>query len=297
MGEFYFAPSRKGRRTPYCKLCMLNLNKLYREKQNKTNPNFVNGKYVPHKLSPESKLKISIARKKYLKENPDKHPWRKNSKFKSVPCEKFKEYLDKNNIKYISELNPEIPDHNYSIDIAFPNKMIAIEINGSQHYNRDGTLKEYYQIRENLLKLAGWNVYQIHYSFCFKEENFSLIMEKINKQLDFAPDNYEKYFQRKLELKQEKLKKELCSCGNKKLSTSLKCKKCSDKFDHKLRIVLPEIEVIHWKIWNYSCIQAAEQLGVSDGCLVKRLKKYSLSVPSKGYFQKLKNGIVTDYQI
>ena len=42
------------------------------------------------KHSEESKKLISEKRIEWLKNNPDKHPWKKNTKFISIPCEILK---------------------------------------------------------------------------------------------------------------------------------------------------------------------------------------------------------------
>lgn len=93
---------------------------------------------------------MSIKRKKYLNENPDKHVWKRSTKFKSVPSENLKSYLRSLDIEFVEEYNP-LADRFFSIDIAFPNLMIGIEINGNQHYNKDGTLSSYYQERNDLI--------------------------------------------------------------------------------------------------------------------------------------------------
>ena len=95
------------------------------------------------KHTEETKRKISKIRKKWLADNPDKHPWRCSKKFKSKPCEKVKEFFKKLSIMFIEEYPPNIPERNFSIDIAMPDKKIAIEINGNQHYERTGELKSY----------------------------------------------------------------------------------------------------------------------------------------------------------
>lgn len=111
-------------------------------------------------VSNELKNKLSEKRKEWLHNNPDKHVWKRNTKFISTPCEEFKQKLLENNISFISEYTP-LEDRFYSIDIAFPNNKIGIEINGNQHYNRDGTLKDYYQERHNLIENNGWKLYEI----------------------------------------------------------------------------------------------------------------------------------------
>lgn len=123
-------------------------------------------------ISETTKGNIAKGRSDYLKNNPDKHPWKNNEKFKSIPCENVKEYLRKNNIEFVEELRP-LEDRQFSLDIAFPHVMIAIEINGQQHYNSDGTLKEYYQNRHDLIESSGWKVIEVHYSQCFNNDNIS----------------------------------------------------------------------------------------------------------------------------
>lgn len=129
-----------------------------------------------HVHSEDYKQKMSIQRKQFLKENPDKCHWRSSDKFKSVPCEKVKEFLRSLNILFVEEYQPEIEGRSFSLDIALPEKMIALEINGQQHYLPDGNLKPYYQERHDLLVSYGWNVFEIHYSFCFN----------LNKWAEFA---------------------------------------------------------------------------------------------------------------
>lgn len=142
--------------------------------------------------------KISKARTKYLKENPDKHVWKRLSKFKSEPCERVKKYLNDQGIKFIEEWNP-LEFRQFSIDIAFPDIKLGIEVNGNQHYNSDGTLKEYYQKRHDLIIESGWKLIELHYSSCFNEELLANIISSWEQ-----PD-YSQYFQIK-RIKQEKNK-------------------------------------------------------------------------------------------
>lgn len=145
------------------------------------------------KHTEESKRKISEKRKKWLAENPDKHPWKSSNKFKSKPCEKAKEFLKQMNIQFIGEYDPKINGRNFSIDIALPDKKIAIEINGNQHYEKTGELKPYYQKRQDLLEADGWTVYQVHYSACFNLEkwsDFANILKNSSKKVEFDYFNY-----------------------------------------------------------------------------------------------------------
>lgn len=132
----------------------------------------------PVKHTEETRRLLSLKQSEYLKNNPEKHPWKIN-RFKSKPCEIFKEFLRKNNIEFIEEFTDPIWNHNYSADVAILNKKIIVEINGNQHYNSNGTLKEYYQIRHNIIENSGWIVFEVHYSECYINECLEKILNNI----------------------------------------------------------------------------------------------------------------------
>lgn len=116
--------------------------------------------------SEETKKQLSEKRRAWLKEHPESHPWKKNNKFKSIPCEHLKEVLKDRGMTFSEEYQP-IPDRAFSVDIAFIDKKIAVEVNGEQHYNRDGSLKKYYQDRHDLIVKSGWTVLEFHYARCY----------------------------------------------------------------------------------------------------------------------------------
>jgi very-short-patch-repair endonuclease len=148
------------------------------------------------KHTEQSKTKISELRKRFLSENPDKHPWRSHNKFKSVPCETLKTWLRSLNTQFEEEFLAAISiGKNYSVDIAFPDKFIGIEVNGNQHYNRDGTLKPYYEKRKTEIEKLGWKLYQLHYSLCYKPASISQILTEISdakeiKKFDYTAHKY-----------------------------------------------------------------------------------------------------------
>jgi len=152
------------------------------------------------KVSNEVKKKISIGIKKYLKENPEKHPWKNHEKFKSVPCEKFKKILIENKISFLPEYSP-IKDRFYSVDVAFPDKKIAIEINGNQHYNADGSLKPYYQEKHDTIKNAGWEIFEIHYGLVYDSFFVNQIIKKLKSDFQLGNIDYSKF-----EIKKKKKK-------------------------------------------------------------------------------------------
>lgn len=133
------------------------------------------------KHSKETIRKISEKRKEYLAKNPDVCVWKTHEKFKSYPCEKVKEELIKSNILFIPEFQPLIHKKRFfSIDIAFPDLKIGIEINGGQHY-KEGKLAPYYQERHDLIEAEGWKLYEIPY---YKALNIDYMLKFIKEVIN-----------------------------------------------------------------------------------------------------------------
>ena len=151
------------------------------------------GKCAGKKHSEETKKIISEKRKLFLQNNPNKHPWKRKDKHISIPCERVKEYLDKRNIMFIEEYQP-LPDRFFSIDIAFPDIKLGIEINGNQHYDSDGTLSEYYQKRHDLIVSSGWVLIELHYSSCFTDSKLDSIFSDITDLNRIKQPDYSEYF-------------------------------------------------------------------------------------------------------
>jgi hypothetical protein len=121
---------------------------------------------IHRKWSDDEKEKISKKRKEWLSKNPDKHPWKRHNKYKSVPCEFLKEGLKKIGVEFFDEVNIS-KEKNYSVDILIPSKNLIIEVNGNQHYDKNKNLKPYYQERHDYICSLGWKVFEIHYSTAF----------------------------------------------------------------------------------------------------------------------------------
>ena len=121
-----------------------------------------------HPQSKETRQKLSKYRKKFYQEHPEKHNWKFSKKLVSPPCEKLKKRFEDEKIQFVPEFTP-LSDRFFSIDIAIPEKMMAIEVNGNQHYEKNKSLKPYYQARHDLITDAGWTVIEMHYSLCYND--------------------------------------------------------------------------------------------------------------------------------
>jgi hypothetical protein len=184
-------PSRKVDKTEITKKCII-CNTEFIGKRRKTC-----SKKCYHTVLPSTKVLISEKRKKFLQDYPEKHPWKNKNKKNSIPCNNVKRYLDERNIKYIEEFSPS-KNRAFSIDIAFPHLKIGIEVNGNQHYDNSGRLKQYYQNRHDFIENLGWKLIEVHYSQCFSNDT---IEKFINFDTDFDNDELLKYY---FQLKQQK---------------------------------------------------------------------------------------------
>ncbi len=221
----------------------------------------------PH--TEQSKKMISDSIRRFYKNNPERHNWKSCSKLVSAPCEEFKSILDDNGIEYVSEFTP-LEGRFFSIDIAFPEKRIGIEINGNQHYNKDGSLKEYYENRHRLIEESGWKLYEIHFSVCYKRDEVLGIMSRINERHeDIFSFDYDGYLVNKMCGKINLCKK----CGRVKLSKySKKCISCSGFSQRKVK--RPEYAQLLIDIGDVGYVGAGRKYGVSDNAIRKWMKAY-----------------------
>jgi very-short-patch-repair endonuclease/uncharacterized C2H2 Zn-finger protein len=143
----------------YCNLSFENGQKLAgHQTWCKLNPNLI---YTKSKislistgriLSDSQKRKISESRKKYLDENPGRIPYLLNhSSNESYPEKLFRLALEKNNI---TGWEYNYPVKRYSLDFAFIDNMIDVEIDGETHNLEEVAAKD--KIRTEELSKLGW---------------------------------------------------------------------------------------------------------------------------------------------
>lgn len=237
--------------------------------------------------SEESKAKISAKRKQWLEMNPDLHPWKKLNKFKSKPCENVKKFLLENNIEFLPEYPCGIPERYFSIDIALPDKKIAIEINGRQHYDEYGNLKPYYQERHDLLISSSWQVFEIYYTHCFDFSKWSEFISFLKNQESIEDFDYFGYKVLPTKLSQRALKQKCPECGGLKHFSSPVCKKC---YVRPTKITWPTVEEMTKLVFEMPSTKLAEKLGVSDRAIKDFCDKNNIAKPPRGYWRKLKCG-------
>ena len=137
----------------------------------KKQSNTLKGRYLRKELvssfkdkhhTEENKKVLSEKRKKYLIEHPEAVPYKINHHSKqSYPEKYFRDLFDKDEIlcKALSEYRV----NTYSLDFAFPEYKIDIEIDGEQHYV-DKRIIKHDEKRNSILSSLGWKCIRIRWS-------------------------------------------------------------------------------------------------------------------------------------
>jgi len=226
--------------------------------------------------SKKARKRISEGRKKWLRNNPDKHPWKSKDKFKSVPCEKFKNILKDNGITFLEEYQP-LKDRFYSIDIVFPDKKIGVEINGNQHYTSKGELKPYYQERHDNIEKEGWKLYEYHYSMPYDKELVRKIVHELQNEYKLGDIDYSFYIQKK---KIYKCK----DCRKKVTFQSIRCNQCEVK-NRKgtTKIKYPKMKILLEEIKQHGYCWVGRKYNVSDNGVRVYLKGNDITLPKGKY--------------
>lgn len=148
------------------------LNKFYESHQ---------GVWAGKTLPENMKKKIGKGVKQFLIENPDMVPYKRNHSSKeSYPEEYFSKLFQQEGI----ELVKQFPVHSYHLDFCDPDKKIAIEIDGDQHY-LDLKIVEHDKIRNKFLEDNGWTIFRIKWSD-YKKMTYSekeQVVQKIKQLL------------------------------------------------------------------------------------------------------------------
>lgn len=131
------------------------------------------------KHTEEFKTYLSNKRKVWLLKNKEKHNWR--YKRETYPEKVFREWLIEQNIKFIAEYTPNDFDRCFAMDFAIIDLKLDVEINGEQHYKRNGEFSDYHIERQKYIESKGWVVINIKAYEIIK--NFEIIKPDILKLL------------------------------------------------------------------------------------------------------------------
>jgi very-short-patch-repair endonuclease len=133
------------------------------------------------KHTEETKKILREKRLEFMKNNPDKTAWRLSNI--SYPERLFIEYLESNGLNKKYSIIREYSIFPYFIDFAFPNEMIAVEIDGSQHLLPERKKRD--NDKDNLLNGFGWTVIRISEKEI--KTNIKFVFDHIIKILNEKP--------------------------------------------------------------------------------------------------------------
>ncbi|QIG71387.1 homing endonuclease protein [Rhizobium phage RHph_TM40] len=128
--------------------------------------------------TPEIRSKLSKSMIKYFKDNPEAHPYLKyHSSGESYAEGFFREFFLSHDLSFKQELQVGL----YTLDFAFEDKMIDVEINGNFHYNNPGIVEKD-QRRRLFLEERGWTIIEVRWSE-YKKMNESERSDYLNSLL------------------------------------------------------------------------------------------------------------------
>lgn len=230
-----------------------------------------------HKHSEETKRKLSEIRIAYLKQNPDKIPYKLNHKHKETYPEKyFKSIL----VDFCPQY--QIPDTLYQADFANPISKVIVEIDGEQHHV-DSKIVAHDAIRTRKLEELGWKIIRVRWSSFQKltyEEKAKVIVDlQAFKIVDIDSYDFAKIHK--------------CECG--KILSDIRSKKCikcaaieSQAKNMKFNPTREELEEL---IKERPMTTIAKMFDVSDTAVKKRCRKLGIELKDmRGHWRKVETG-------
>lgn len=219
-------------------------------------------------LTEETKQKISNRRKEYIKNNPDKVPYKLNHRYTPTYPE-----------LYFTNLLPQfihnyrIPETLYEGDFVNPIIKLIIEIDGEQHYV-DTKIVEHDIKRTAILEKLGWKIIRIRWTE-FQKLDYrqkEIIIRQLNENR--IEDN--------IDISELLPKYNCADCGETlKTKYSKRCVSCSKKQIGIInRRFNPSKEELQELVNIHSIEYIANMYGVSKKTIYKRCKLLNISRPT-----------------
>jgi len=140
------------------------------------------------KHSDETKEKIRQKRLSHLEENREGSPWDNRSKGKMSYLEKwfFDEVIKKQDLAKRFDIVNEFSIYPYSIDFAFVNIKLAVELDGRCHFD-NGKNRIDHDIKKDkfLTEEKGWKIFRISFNE-LNEETIERFLEVIDNISEYS---------------------------------------------------------------------------------------------------------------
>lgn len=232
-------------------------------------------------MTEELKKQISIKMKQYMKDNPDKVPYKVNHSSKeSYPQKYFRELFQKQGIKLEKQYHVSL----YSLDFACLERKIDIEINGEQHYVDKKIVQSDIE-RKQFLQSLGWNCVVIRWSD-YQKLDFAQKEEVISNLKQILIGQKTEMFDIKELIPTRFLTKTInCLCCQKEftIKTNEQANYCSEKcrkFKQR-KVERPTKQILEQEYKTMPITKIAEKYGMSDNGIKKWLIDYGIYVKTK----------------
>lgn len=225
----------------------------------------------------ETKKRISDIRKEFIRLNPDKTPYRMNHKSKgqSHPEKYWQTVLENHGQVFSVEHRLGM----YSLDFAFPELKVDLEIDGRQHFDDPKVVTHDKARNENLIQF-GWRVVRVVWykyikmSRPDKEVFVQTILNQIHNGTEPLFISPEPEYTHKVDN----------SAGHK--TCVLKEKQVTHTRPPKFQVTPEEMTVL---VNSMPLAKIGEHFGVSHSSIQKRCKKLGVPIKPQGYWNKPEN--------
>lgn len=188
-------------------------------------------KSLKERITEETIKKLRNKRLNYIKNNPNKTAWRKNTI--SYPEKCFLEHLKKLGWNKKYNIVREVSVFPYYIDFGFIDLKIALEIDGSQHKEKErkksDNKKDKVLIKNNwrIFRIEAINLYHNIDKVFFELERFLIDLKVDKKELKIFPEilKEKEIKNKKIEEKRQKLLKEKQNLINNRLNDYINIEK------------------------------------------------------------------------
>lgn len=216
----------------------------------------------------ETKEKIRQKRLSFMKEHPEKTAWRMGN-FSYVE-KMFYNFLVENEYDKKYLIVREFSVFPYFIDFAFVDLKIAIEIDGSQHLEKERHERDL--LKDKLLQENGWKV--IRFSENVIKTDWCLIKQVLDSFLD---DTNQKTFEKVgiIKLPNSSIKKERNEDGY--------TEKQLENYKKQRKVDRPSKEELELLIKSKSFSEIGRNYNVSDNSIRKWCKMYNLPFRKKDF--------------
>jgi transposase-like protein len=152
---------------------------------------------------------------------------------------------------------------------------VGIEVNGNQHYNRDGSLKDYYKERSDFIEGLGWELIELPYIMVYNDDVVDNLIKMVSDK-SVSIERCEEIIKEKsleIEINKELNKNKCIDCDVELKGKYKRCNVCNGLNNRKVKD-RPPLDQLLKEIEETSYLAVGRKYGVSDNAIRKWIKQY-----------------------